>query len=81
MVEKKAHTVAVFELEVDASDPCQWVRVVTSLPGREGTLNRTWAVKRGLLDGPQVQDLGAAVAAWVIDGVVMSLGVQQGLPL
>lgn len=74
-----ARVLCVLEVEVPRQEPKEWVRVVCSIPGREGAFSRTWPLSRGAIASPTWQDLEGFVlsalqnAADTIGGVQLTL--------
>ena len=74
-------SIIVLELELDRQFPPKWVRVTTSIPGREGQFARVWPLEDGTLAQRTYEDLTAAVQDQLVLGITLGgHGVQQELP-
>lgn len=71
--------IGVLELEIDRLVPPQWVRVVTSIPGREGAFSRVWSLHNGRLEGPEYLDMVTWIDVTVLNAVEVVGGVQLTL--
>lgn len=74
-----ARVVACLELEIDIMVPPKWVRVVTSIPGREGAFSREWSLHHGRLDAPEYLDMVSWIDVTVLNAVEALGGVQLTL--
>lgn len=71
--------VLVIEVAVDRH-PEGCVLLVTSLPGREGTLTRSWRCPGGRPDEHQVADLCSVASRQLLDCLLLSgIGIQGSL--
>lgn len=71
--------VGVLELEIDLMAPPKWVRVVTSIPGREGAFSREWSLHNGRLEDPEYRDMVTWIDSTVLNAVEALGGVQLTL--
>lgn len=71
--------VCVVELEIDKADRPHWFRLLVSIPGREGTVSRTWAWEGDTPSVSQAQDLGSYIAKTVDTAIATRLGWQGEL--
>lgn len=69
----------VMELERDVADPPAWWRVTLSIPGREGTLTRTWANADGRINQRDADDMFAWCVESLSNCIALSTGIQQSL--
>lgn len=68
----------VFELEIDRNLPPAWVRLVTSVPGRDGTFARTYELVAGQLTQSGYEDLTATLLRDVLQSFTARGGGVQG---
>lgn len=81
-VRKVTRVGLVVELLLDVERPGRFVQLVISIPGREGTLTRTWITEpTGLLDSAAVSDMCTYVDHVIIEGIMSSGGIEDRLPL
>lgn len=69
------------EVVVPMVGPLRSVRLVLSIPGREGASVRVWEVPEGVVDPPVYVDLCVAIEQAVLDAVTPLGGVQNVLPM
>lgn len=75
---KSARPLLCLEVEVGQFGGSARVRVVTSIPGREGTVCREWAVANGWLDSRSVDDVVLWLTKALQDALITTgTGVQQ----
>ncbi len=65
----------VLELEVPRDRPYEWVRVVASRPGRDGTMNRVWALGAGVLTPSQAED----IMVWMNQSIMNAIETMGGI--
>lgn len=73
------HTLLALEVGIEARERPREVVVIESIPGREGTLTRSWRLTEGRLDGPQVDDLAGWLLSAVTTAIATRIGVQETL--
>lgn len=61
--------------------PAPAVLVILSIPGREGTLERTWETPEGRLTESQLADLEGWVLLSIQNALARETGIQQTLHL
>lgn len=71
----------VLELEVPQSGPTEWIRLTSSLPGREGTFSRVWPVGDNPLSAGQWDDVQASVLSQLSTALQLLGGLQERLDL
>jgi hypothetical protein len=71
----------VLELEHRPRGPHAGITVLLSVPGRDGTFERTWHATNGLLDGLEVEDMIAWIALSSRHALQRWTGVQEVLPM
>lgn len=80
MPAKLGRVALVIEMDVDREARHQWVRLTTSIPGREGTFSRVWELPDGTFTDRQAEDVTAWIAKSIIDASQVLGGVQTTLP-
>lgn len=71
-----------FEVEVDVQMPPQWIRLLISIPGRDGASRVVWSLGKYGIDEDQVADVAAVITSALTDGALMTCGgVQWRLPM
>lgn len=77
-VKRLTRTALVLEVLLPSADrERDFVQITTSMPGREGTMTRTWYMPHGMLDAQQWLD----ITGWInltIDQLLTVLGGAQG---
>lgn len=71
----------VLELEWLRGKDEEAVAVVGSLPGRDGSIVRSWRILHGCLTTSQVDDLAAYCQRMAVDACLTFHGVQGTLPM
>ena len=72
----------VLEVVMDRSAPPRWLQVVTSMPGRDGAVTKTWGLLDGAMDTSVAQDLHTWIGQAILDLALVSTGgVQNQLPV
>lgn len=71
----------VLELEHAPRGPHAGITVLLSVPGRDGTYQRTWHASNGLLDAEALKDLLAWVQLSCTHALERWTGVQEVLPV
>lgn len=66
----------VIELETPRTGAQEWVRLTTSIPGRDGTLARVWTTVDGRMSDGTWQDIEASVMGQLL-AVLEALGGAQ----
>jgi hypothetical protein len=81
MVARTSRVLFVQEVELELADRPTWLRVTTSIPGREGTLNKVWSMPSGTLSDDEYRDL----LNWMAQQTLMALqtvgGIQMTFPV
>lgn len=71
----------VIELEIPRDGAGNWLRLVTSIPGREGTLTHVWEPQAGRLAQSDWEDMQARVCGHLATAIEFTGGIQLGLPI
>jgi hypothetical protein len=75
---RSARPVLCLEVEVGPFGGAARIRVTASIPGREGTSTREWAVRNGWVDARHVDDVVLWLTRSLQDALIASgSGVQQ----
>lgn len=76
-VRKASRVLLVAELLVSPPQGKQEaIQLVFSLPGRESTMTRTWAIEGGILTAPQAQDMSVMLEQMMLMACEAGGGIQ-----
>lgn len=78
---KHGRVALVLEAEVDVHTPPEWVRIIVSQPGREGTTSKVWMLNRGQFEPSVWDDFEAYVFSLLSAFGLGVIGVQGVLPM
>lgn len=81
MPRKLGRVCLVLELEVPRSGPIQWVRLTSSIPGRDSALTRVWSVSNGVIPLRTAEDLSCWIDKTFWDALELLGGAQTELPM
>lgn len=71
-----SRSVAVFEVVRTRRTGSDYIEVLVSLPGRDGTFRRSWQLRSGCPDDEQAVDISMWVANQVTTAIIASTGIQ-----
>jgi hypothetical protein len=78
---KNSKVLVCLELLRDNGSPSQWAQIVLSIPGREGTVTKTWHTPTGYLEHAQWVDMSIWIEETLHTAIMTTTGIQLSLPL
>jgi hypothetical protein len=77
--QRTSRVLCVLEVEVPLVHPWDWVKVTTSIPGRESALHKVWDTSTGRLTDSNYIDLCNWIDAALLDAFQTIGGIQREL--
>lgn len=81
MPRRTGRVALVLELEIPLDGPMNFVRLTSSIPGREGTMSRVWATVDNRYGAQTWNDIQSAVLSQLSTCLELCGGIQLGLDL